>query len=476
MSQADSMAKPLYAIVLAAGQGTRMRSARAKVLHKILGRTMCDCSLALLGPLGVSATALVLGHQADAVEASVRASGLDVPGLRIAIQTEQKGTADAVRSALPSLPELAESGGKVLILYGDTPLLSVASLQELIDKTTGKLGLLSTILPDPHGYGRLIRTAGKATAIVEHKDCTPDQLAVCEVNAGIYAVDAKSLLDSLSQVHKSSVTREFYLTALVELLVAQGEEVTVIVAPPQEVMGVNDRADLAVAESHMRARINRGHMLAGVTLHDPLTTSIDADVQLGRDVEIFGGVQLRGKTRIGEGCIIDQGCVLTDVIVDAGVHIKPYSVAASSHIGPRCQVGPFSHLRPDSDLSEDAHVGNFVELKKTQLGRGSKANHLAYLGDSTIGAQVNIGCGTITCNYDGFAKHQTIIEDGVFIGSDTQLVAPVRVGKNAMVAAGTTVTREVPDGALALSRVPQENKEGMADFLRARFRARKAKK
>ncbi len=476
MSQAESMAAPLYAIVLAAGQGTRMRSARAKVLHRVLGRTMCDCSLALLRPLGVSLTALVLGHQAEAVESSVRASGIDVPGLRIAIQKEQRGTADAVRAALPMLPELADRGGKVLILYGDTPLLTVDRLRALLDQTKGKLGLLSTILPDPHGYGRLIRTAGKATAIVEHKDCTPDQLAVCEVNAGIYAVDAKFLLDSLSQVRSSAATREFYLTALVELAVAQGEEVTVIVAPPEEVMGVNDRADLAVAERHMRERINHAHMLAGVTLHDPLTTSIDADVQLGRDVEIFSGVSLRGKTKIGEGSVIDQGCVLTDVTVDAGVHIKPYSVATMSHIGPRCQVGPFSHLRPDSDLGEDAHVGNFVELKKTQLGRGSKANHLAYLGDSTIGAQVNIGCGTITCNYDGFAKHQTIIEDGVFVGSDSQLVAPVRVGANAIVAAGATITRDVPPGALALSRVPQDNKAGAADLLRARFRARKAGK
>jgi bifunctional UDP-N-acetylglucosamine pyrophosphorylase/glucosamine-1-phosphate N-acetyltransferase len=476
MSNADSTASALYAIVLAAGQGTRMRSGRAKVLHKILGRTMVDCSLSLLAPLGVVQTALVLGHQAAAVEAAVRSSGLTVPGLRIAIQTEQRGTSDAVRSALPVLPELAQLGGRVLILYGDTPLLTVEKLRELLQRSTGKLGMISTTLADPHGYGRLIREGGLATRIVEHKDCTPEQLAVREVNAGIYVVDAAFLVHALGQVGDGNAQHEFYLTDLVSLAVRAGEQVTVIDAPAAEVMGVNDRADLAVAESIARARIAKAHMLAGVTLHEPATTSIDFSVEIARDVEIFGGVSLRGKTRIGEGCTIDQGCVLSDVSVDSGVHIKPYTVAASSQIGPRCQVGPFSHLRPDSHLHEDAHVGNFVEIKKTELGRGSKANHLAYLGDSSIGAGVNIGCGTITCNYDGFAKHQTIIEDGVFIGSDTQLVAPVRIGRNAIVGAGTTVTRDVPADALSVSRVPQENMLEMADKLRTRFAARKARK
>ncbi len=450
-----------------------MRSAQAKVLHKVLGRTMVDCSLSLLAPLGVTQTVLVLGHQAEAVAAAVQSSGVAVPGLRTAIQVEQRGTADAVRCALPALPELASGGGKVLILYGDTPLLTLSRLQELLAKTTGKLGLLGTTLADPHGYGRLIREGGKVVRIVEHKDCTPAQLAVAEVNAGIYAVDAAFLLTALAQVQNGNAQREFYLTDLLALAVAAGEEVTVVAAPPEEVMGVNDRADLALAESIARARVAKAHLLAGVTLHDPATTSIDLAVELARDVEIFGGVSLRGKTRIGEGCVIDQGCVLTDVIVEAGVHIKPYTLATASHIGPRCQVGPFSHLRPDSHLHEDAHVGNFVELKKTEIGRGSKANHLAYLGDSTIGAGVNIGCGTITCNYDGFAKHQTIIEDGAFIGSDSQLVAPVRIGQNAIVAAGTTVTRDVPAGALTVSRVPQVDKLEAAEKLRARLKARK---
>jgi bifunctional UDP-N-acetylglucosamine pyrophosphorylase/glucosamine-1-phosphate N-acetyltransferase len=283
------------------------------------------------------------------------------------------------------------------------------------------------------------------------------------------------LVDSLTRVGQSHATHEFYLTTLVELAAASGEEVAVISAPADEVMGVNDRLDLATAESIFRTRILRSHMQAGVTIHDPATTFIEPGVVLGRDCELYTGVSLRGKTRIGEGCVIDQGCVLTDVTVEAGTHIKPYTVAAQSHIGPRCQVGPFSHLRPDSRLHEEAHVGNFVELKKTELGKKSKANHLAYLGDSTIGSEVNIGCGTITCNYDGFAKHQTIIEDGVFVGSDSQLVAPVRLGAGSIIGAGTTVTRDVPAGALAVTRVPQDNKLEAADKLRARFRARKAK-
>lgn len=471
----STASSPLSAIVLAAGQGTRMRSGKAKVLHKILGRTMVDCSLSLLAPLGVQKTALVLGHQAADVEAAVRASGIAVPGLTVAIQAEQRGTADAVRCALPVLPDLATAGGRVLILYGDTPLLTEDCLAELLRRTTGKLGMISTTLLDPHGYGRLVRQGGKAHKIVEHKDCTPEELAICEVNAGIYVVDAAFLVDSLTRVGQSQATHEFYLTTLVELAAASGEEVAVVSASPDEVMGVNDRQDLAAAEAIFRTRILRRHMQAGVTIHDPATTFIEPGVVLGRDCELYSGVSLRGKTRIGEGCVIDQGCVLTDVTVESGAHLKPYTVAAQSHIGPRCQVGPFSHLRPDSRLHEEAHVGNFVELKKTELGKKSKANHLAYLGDSTIGSEVNIGCGTITCNYDGFAKHQTIIEDGVFVGSDSQLVAPVRLGQGSIVAAGTTVTRDVPAGALAVTRVPQDNKLEAADKLRARFRARKAK-
>lgn len=463
----------LHAIILAAGQGTRMRSAQAKVLHPILGRTMIEHTLALLHPLGVSCAAVVLGHQADAVETAIRTSRLVLPTIRFAHQPEQKGTADAVRCGLQVLPELAETGGRVLILYGDTPLLTADTLRQLLEQTTGELGLLSTILDDPTGYGRLIRQDHKPARIVEHKDASQAERAVHEVNAGMYVVDAAFLGHSLRQVRQSGQTRELYLTSLVEMAVAQGLQVAAVSAPAQEVLGVNDRSDLALATTLWRQRQNRAHMLAGVTLHDPATTSIDMTVTVAPDVELFGGVQLRGDTHIETGCVIDQGCILHNVVVQAGTHLRPYTVATDSRIGPACQVGPFSHLRPGSVLCEQVHIGNFVELKKTRIGPGSKANHLTYLGDATLGAKVNVGCGTITCNYDGVAKHPTFIEDGAFIGSDSQLVAPVRVGRNAIIAAGTTVTHDVPEGALAVSRVPQKDRPGAAALLRKRFSARK---
>lgn len=479
-SEAAGGAAPLDAIVLAAGLGTRMRSDVVKVLHRLCGRPMVEYSLRLLGPLGVRRTALVLGHQADAVEAAVRAAaagGLALPGLQIAIQAEPRGTADAVRSALPALPELPGDGGteRILILYGDTPLLRGERLQALLDAARGrKLAMLATELDDPSGYGRIVRDgSGRAASIVEHKDCTPAQRAIREINAGIYVVDGKFLRTALAQVRADNAQRELYLTDLVALAVAAGEEVAVVQAPPDEVFGVNDRVDLAAAEAVLRQRINERHLRAGVTLQDPRATYIDDTVEIDRDTEIGPGAVLRGRCRIGARCVIGTGCVLTHVGIADGVVVRPYSVAEDSAIGPNSIVGPFSHLRPGSELLAGAHVGNFVELKKTRLGAGSKANHLAYLGDAEIGAGVNVGCGTITCNYDGIAKYQTVIEDGVFIGSDTQLVAPVRVGAGAIVAAGTTVTRDVPAGALTMSRSPQVDKPGYAETLRERQRSRK---
>lgn len=459
----------LSSVVLAAGLGTRMRSSVIKVLHRICGRPMLEYPLSLLAPLGVSRTVLVLGHQATEVEAELRKRGTFPASATVALQAEPRGTADAVRCALPALPD---GPGRVLILYGDTPLLTESRLKQLIDAGAGRpLALIGTTLVDPHGYGRLLRdAAGRPQRIVEEKDCTQEERRLHEVNAGIYVVEQAFLRRALSRVRASNAQREFYLTDLVAEAAAEGTEVAVIDAPPEEVLGVNDRVDLATAESLMRRRLNIAHQRGGVTLRDPDTTYIDGDVAIERDTELGPGVHLRGRCRIGSGCVIDAGCVLTDVEVADGVHVKPYTVAAQSRIGARAQLGPFSHLRPGAELAEEAHVGNFVELKQTRLGRGSKANHLAYLGDSEIGAGVNVGCGTITCNYDGVKKHRTVIEDNVFIGSDTQLVAPVRVGKGAILAAGTTVTRDVPPGSLTLSRVPQVDKPGYADTLRERQR------
>jgi bifunctional UDP-N-acetylglucosamine pyrophosphorylase/glucosamine-1-phosphate N-acetyltransferase len=468
-ADAAGKADDLWAVVLAAGLGTRMRSSVIKVLHRLCGRPMLEYPLSLLAPLGVSRSVLVLGHQAQEVEAELRKRGTFPTGGTVAIQAEPRGTADAVRCALPALPE---GSGRVLILYGDTPLLTAERLKQLIDAAAGRpLALIGTTLEDPRGYGRLIRdTSGRVQRIVEEKDCGPEERRVREVNAGIYVVEQAFLRRALLRVRPSNAQREFYLTDLVAEAAAEGTEVAVIDAPPEEVLGVNDRVDLGTAEGLLRRRFNAQHQRNGVTLRDPATTYIDGDVTIERDTELGPGVHLRGRCRIGSGCTIDAGCVLTDVEVADAVHVKPYTVAGQSRIGARAQLGPFSHLRPGAELAEEAHVGNFVELKQTRLGRGSKANHLAYLGDSEIGAGVNVGCGTITCNYDGFKKHRTVIEDGVFIGSDTQLVAPVRVGKGAILAAGTTVTRDVPAGSLTLSRVPQIDKPGYADTLRERLR------
>jgi len=468
-------ALPLDAIVLAAGLGTRMRSQLAKVLHPLCGRPMLEYTLRLLGPLEVRRTVLVLGHQSSTVTDTLMRRGVHPPGLQVALQAEPRGTADAVRAALPLLPADGPQDSRVLILYGDTPLLTVARLRALLAAAEGRaLAMLSTRLADPTGYGRLVRGPdGEPLRIVEDRDCSPAERRIDEVNAGMYVVDSGLLRRALSRVAANNVQREFYLTDLVAEAVAEGAKVAAVAAPESEVRGVNDRVDLAAAEAILRRRINEGHMRRGVTMVDPEHTYIDDEVELGADTELGPGVVLAGRTRIGAACRIEAGCVLRDVSVADGSHLKPYSVATDSALGPAVQVGPFSHLRPGSQVERSAHVGNFVELKKTRLGPGSKANHLAYLGDAEIGAEVNVGCGTITCNYDGVAKHPTVIEDGVFIGSDTQLVAPVRVGRGAIIAAGTTVTRDVPAGSLTLSRAPQLDKPGYAETLRARQKSRK---
>jgi bifunctional UDP-N-acetylglucosamine pyrophosphorylase/glucosamine-1-phosphate N-acetyltransferase len=327
--------------------------------------------------------------------------------------------------------------------------------------------MVTTRPPDPTGYGRIVRdrvngAAGRVLRVVEQKDATPDERAIDEVNAGIYCFAWSFLLREIGRLRAENAQRELYLTDLVA--VASREAVVATVeAEATEVAGINDRAELAAAEAELRRRINRAHMSAGVTLRDPATTTIEASVEIERDSEIGAGVVLRGATRIGEGCVVDIGCVLCDCIVERGARLKPYCVASESRIGEGAQVGPFAHLRPGSELGAEVHVGNFVETKKARLGRGSKANHLSYLGDTEIGSRANIGAGTITCNYDGRLKHRTVIEEGAFIGSDTQLVAPVRVGSGAYVGSGTTVTRDVPAGALALSRVEQRNVEGWVE-------------
>ncbi|NPC75847.1 bifunctional UDP-N-acetylglucosamine diphosphorylase/glucosamine-1-phosphate N-acetyltransferase GlmU [Corallococcus exiguus] len=456
----------LAAVVLCAGKGTRMKSEKAKVLHPILGRPLCAYPLKRALELGATHVVPVVGHQAAEVEKSIRSHFPDAP-LRFALQKEQKGTADAVKAAEDALKG---HDGRVLILYGDVPLLRKETLQSLLaahDAAGGVLALVSTTLEDPTGYGRVIREAGKVARIVEHKDCTPEQRAVKECNAGIYSVDAAFLWKALAEIKPVNAQGEYYLTDLVEMAAKLGP-VGAVDADATETAGVNDKVELAARARVLQQRINEAHMRAGVSIQDPATAYIEEGITIGTDTEIGPSVSLMAGTVIGKNVTIGQGSVLTASHVADGTHIKPYSVLEEARVGERCIIGPFSRLRPATELAEEVHLGNFVETKKTRIGKGSKANHLTYLGDANIGAGCNIGAGTITCNYDGVNKHLTELGDGVFIGSDSQLVAPVKVGDGGYVGAGTTVTKNVPPGSLAVSRAPQVVKEGWVAAKKAR--------
>ncbi|NOK34002.1 UDP-N-acetylglucosamine diphosphorylase/glucosamine-1-phosphate N-acetyltransferase [Corallococcus exercitus] len=456
----------LAAVVLCAGKGTRMKSEKAKVLHPILGRPLCAYPLKRALELGATHVVPVVGHQASEVEKSIRAHFPDAP-LRFALQKEQRGTADAVKAAQDALKG---HDGRVLILYGDVPLLRKETLQALLsahDAAGGVLALVSTTLEDPTGYGRVIREGGKVARIVEHKDCTPEQRAVKECNAGIYSVDAAFLWKALAEIKPVNAQGEYYLTDLVEMAAKQGP-VGAVDADATETAGVNDKVELAARARVLQQRINEAHMRAGVSIQDPATAYIEEGITIGTDTEVGPSVSLMAGTVIGKNVTIGQGSVLTASHVADGTHIKPYSVLEEARVGERCIIGPFSRLRPATELAEEVHLGNFVETKKARIGKGSKANHLTYLGDANIGAGCNIGAGTITCNYDGVNKHLTELGDGVFIGSDSQLVAPVKVGDGGYVGAGTTVTKNVPPGSLAVSRAPQVVKEGWVAAKKAR--------
>jgi bifunctional UDP-N-acetylglucosamine pyrophosphorylase/glucosamine-1-phosphate N-acetyltransferase len=467
MSATQSPKGPLAAIVLAAGKGTRMRSSRAKVLHELLGRPLACYPIELARALGADPVIAVLGHQHEAVEA-VLLERFGAGAVTVVEQTEQKGTGHAVRLAMPALARMAE--GMVLVLYGDVPLLRRETLEELVGtaRRYNCLALVTATPPDATGYGRILRDErGHVIGVVEQKDASADEQAITEINAGIYCGPADFFREAVLGLGTGNAQGEYYLTDVVARA-ANTIGVSAVEAAFDDVCGINDRAQLAEAEITLMERINRG-WLAHVTFRDPDSTIVEPGVDIGVDVELGRNVSLRGRTRIGHGTRIDDGCILTDTEVGAGVLIKPYCIATEAVIGPGAIIGPFAHMRPGTQLGPDVHVGNFVETKKTVIGRGSKANHLSYLGDTTIGEKVNVGAGTITCNYDGYKKFQTIIEDGAFIGSDTQLVAPVRVGTRAVVGAGTTVTRDVPAGALALSRSPQIEKPGYADKVAERY-------
>ncbi|MEM9196130.1 MAG: bifunctional UDP-N-acetylglucosamine diphosphorylase/glucosamine-1-phosphate N-acetyltransferase GlmU [Myxococcota bacterium] len=461
------------AIVLAAGQGTRMKSRRPKVLHEVAGKPLLTYPIDVARRAGADRVVVVVGYARDEVEAALR----DRYGgeVETAVQEEQKGTGHAARCGLD---RVGSYDGPVVILYGDCPLIPGAALEALLAAPVAPLSMLTARLADPTGYGRLLRAEGEAgtpgpiVEVREQKDCTPEERAIDEVNPGIYAIDGKFLDAGLKNLSSDNAQGELYLTDLVAAAANEGA-VSDVAWDRDELRGINDRWELAYAERRMQERLLEEHARAGVTIVDPSRTWVGADVTIGSDAILEPGVVLRGATTIGAGARIDVGSVLTDVTVAEGAWLKPYTVAQESRIGERAQTGPFAHLRPKSDLGPETRVGNFVETKKTRLGKGSKANHLAYLGDGEIGEGVNVGAGVIFCNYDGFQKHTTTLEDGSFVGSDCQIVAPIIVGKGAYVATGTTVTRNVPPDALAVGRARQSNKDGYAARLRARLQAKK---
>ena len=465
---------PLAAIVLAAGKGTRMKSSTAKVLHPLGGRPLVWYAVRRALEAGASPVVVVVGHQAEAVEAALREALPDAP-LRFALQVEQKGTAHAVLAAKPALRGVK---GPVAILSGDVPLLTTATLAAVVTaraRARSPLALASMRLGEPRGYGRVLRDArGRPSRIVEEKDASEAERAVTEVNAGLYCADADFLWKALARVGSSNAQGEFYLTDLVALA-ARGTPAVSVEVDPLEASGVNDLAELARAGQELQRRRTLALLRSGVTVEAPDRFLCDEGVEVAPDTVIEPDVRLRGATRVGAGCRLGQGSVVADAVIAEGVLLRPYTVIEGpATVGAGAMLGPFSRIRPGSELAEGVHVGNFVETKKTRLGKGSKANHLAYLGDAVVGAGVNVGAGTITCNYDGEKKHETRIGDGAFIGSDSILVAPLEIGAGAYVAAGSTITQQVPAGALALGRAAQVTKEGWVARKQAEKAAAKA--
>ena len=458
------MREGLVAVVLAAGKGTRMKSDKAKLLHEVLGLPLVAWPIATSQQAGVSRMVVVVGHQADEVTAAARAAHPELP-LAFALQDPPLGTGHAVQCAR----EAVGDARTVLITNGDVPGLEASTLERLLaafDESGGHLAVLTFEKADPTWYGRIVRApeTGQVLGIVEERDATAEQRAIREVNAGVYVADGALLFEALEACGTDNDQGEIYLTDVVAYAAQRGLEVgTAQVADGLEVWGINDRVDLAQVQRGLQERVNTAHMRAGVTLLDPDQTTIEAGVSIGRDTVIHRGVRLGRGATIGAGCLIEEGAIIQASRLADGVHVKPYCVVTESELASGVEVGPFAHLRPGTRLDERVKVGNFVETKKAHLAAGTKAGHLSYLGDAEIGPGCNIGAGTITCNYDGTHKHRTTLGAGVFIGSDTQLVAPVTLGDGAYVGAGTTVTRDVPGGALAISRVPQRNIEGWVD-------------
>ncbi|HEY6641468.1 bifunctional UDP-N-acetylglucosamine diphosphorylase/glucosamine-1-phosphate N-acetyltransferase GlmU [Povalibacter sp.] len=445
---------PLSIVILAAGQGKRMKSDLPKVLQPLAGQPLLSHVLATAKSLGADSIHVVYGHGGD----QVRERLVDEP-VNWVLQAEQLGTGHAVAQAMPHIPD----DHQVLILYGDVPLIRKSSLEQLLERSGEKsLGLLTVVLSDPTGYGRVVRDgAGSVVRIVEQKDANTKERAIKEGNTGLMAMPAGSLRKWLAALKNDNSQGEYYLTDVIVMAVRDGAKIGAVVAPTEtEVLGVNDKVQLAQLETTLRLERATQLMLQGVTIVDPARIDIRGTVTVGRDVFIDANVTLVGDVHLGDRAHIGPNSYLKDCRIGADTQIHPNCVIDRAVIGPRNSIGPFARLRPDAVLHEDVHIGNFVEVKKSEIGAGSKANHLTYLGDATVGRKVNVGAGTVTVNYDGANKHRTEIGDGAFIGSGSMLVAPVKIGANANTGAGSTVTRDAPEGKLTLARARQVTIEG----------------
>ncbi|HDR9505183.1 UDP-N-acetylglucosamine diphosphorylase/glucosamine-1-phosphate N-acetyltransferase [Burkholderia cepacia] len=441
-------------VILAAGTGKRMRSALPKVLHPLAGRPLLSHVIDTARTLQPSRLVVVVGHGAERVQAAVAA-----PDVQFAVQAEQLGTGHAVRQALP----LLDPAQPTLVLYGDVPLTRASTLRHLVDAARdGRYGILTVTLDDPTGYGRIVRdAAGFVTRIVEQKDASPEELKIAEINTGIIVTPTAQLSMWLGALKNENAQGEYYLTDVVELAIEAGFEV--VTAQPDdewETLGVNSKAQLAELERIHQRTVADALLVDGVTLADPARIDVRGTLRCGRDVSIDVNCVFEGNVTLADNVTIGANCVIRNASVGAGTRIDAFSHIDGAELGANTVIGPYARLRPGAQLADEAHVGNFVEVKNAVIGHGSKANHLTYIGDADIGARVNIGAGTITCNYDGANKFRTVIEDDVFVGSDTQLVAPVRVGRGVTIAAGTTIWKDVADGLLALNEKTQTTKSG----------------
>lgn len=456
------------AIVLAAGQGKRMKSKLYKVLHPVCGKPMVGHVLKTVEQVRCERSVVVVGHGAEAVRSYLGDAAEYV------LQEEQLGTGHAVKQAKELL---GSEQGSTIVICGDTPLVTPETLEgllELHESSQAAATVLTADMDNPKGYGRVIRgEQGDVLRIVEQKDCSPEEDAVCEINTGTYCFDNAKLFEALEKVTNKNAQQEYYLTDVIGILKQAADKVLAYRTDDHaESIGVNDRLALSEAEGYMRERITRRHMLNGVTIIDPASTYIGADVTLGADTVIYPGTILKGNTVIGENCEIGPNSEIEDSVIADGASVK-YSVLNQAEVGSSTTVGPFAYLRPGAKLGEHVKVGDFVEVKNATIDDGSKVSHLSYIGDARIGKNVNVGCGAITVNYDGYNKFVTEIEDDAFIGSNVNLVAPVKVGKGAFVVAGSTITKSVAENDMAIARPRQENKSGYAERIRSRAKAKK---